>query len=118
MLTWDCSADAFNLSGLVGTILPLLLRAVDSDDDASAVTAAIGGLTKVVQLVGAGPCQPHLADIVEASRKILSGEAICQITVDSDLEDLEDEQDDQVGLGFTITSACKGCMHRLEGQVL
>ncbi|KAK9818938.1 hypothetical protein WJX74_003705 [Apatococcus lobatus] len=67
---------------------------VDSDDDARAVTAAIGGLTKVMQLVGAGACQPHLANIMEASRKILAGEAICQITVDSDFEDLEDEQDE------------------------
>ena len=112
LLRMDCAADAFSLYDLVGTIVPLLLRAVDSDDDARAVTAAIGGLTQVVQLVGAGPCQPHLAGIVEASKKILAGEAICQITVDSDLEDLEHEQDDQVGLVFTPYSARKGCRHR------
>ena len=88
--------EAGNLAGLIAIIVPLLLRAVDSDDDFRAVTAAIGGLTRVLQLVPATPCQPYLADIAEASRKILAGEAICQITVDSDLEDLEDDQDDQV----------------------
>ena len=88
--------DAGNLAGLVASIVPLLLRAVDSDDDFRAVTAAIGGLTRVLQLVRATPCQPYLAGIAEASRKVLAGEAICQITVDSDLEDLEDDQDDQV----------------------
>ena len=89
-------AGSKDLEGLLGAIMPLLVRAVDSDDDARAVTAALGGLTNIVQLVGAEPCLPFLAEIVEAARKALAGEAICQITVDSDLEDLEEEQDDEV----------------------
>ncbi len=97
-------AGSGDLEGLLGAIMPLLVRAVDSDDDARAVTAALGGLTSILQLVGAGPCLPFINDIVEASRKALTGEAICQITVDSDLEDLEEEQDDEVGgLSKTFT---------------
>ena len=101
--------ESAELSSLMQIIMPLLLRAVDSDDDVRAVTAALGGMTKIIELLGLQPCRAFMTEVIEAARKLLSGEAVCQITVDSDLEDLEEEQEDEVQSFAYFTRALIGC---------
>lgn len=77
-------------------VMPVLINAVEEDDDKSAVSVAVTAAAEIVRGVGAAACAQHLPPLVQAVSKVAAGEALCQVAHSEDDEPLEDEEEPEV----------------------
>ncbi|KAK9824669.1 hypothetical protein WJX72_012191 [[Myrmecia] bisecta] len=100
---------------VVDTVYPLLLAAVDQDDDKDAVAEAMMAAGHILKAAGASACARYVPDLAEAAAKVLRGEAVCQ-AVDSDEEEGE-EADDEDDSDEDLLTAVAELLPIMAGQL-
>lgn len=94
----ECSPQAKHV---VDEVMPVLLEAVESDDDKEAVSVAVAAAAEIVRGVGAAACAQHMQGLVRAVTKVASGNAVCQMLHSDEEEPLEDEEEPEVCFCFS-----------------
>jgi hypothetical protein len=81
---------------VVEEVMPVLLTAIETDDDKAAVSVAITAAAEIVRGCGAAACAQFMQRLVEAVTKVAVGQALCQVAHSEDDEPLEDEEEPEV----------------------
>ncbi|BDA47413.1 Importin-4 [Coccomyxa sp. Obi] len=80
---------------VVEETMPVLLQAVEKDDDKEAVSVAVTAASEIVRGCGAKACAAQLPALIDAVGKVARGEALCQVAESEDDEPLEDEEEQE-----------------------